>query len=359
MPSPFLLTRVVLDFGQAGEDICNNLSAVTRTPDGSLWVGADEGQTLERLSPLAPLVYGEHLSLPLGEWLPLYDPDCEIDIEGLDYADGYLWLTGSHSLKRKKPKGKNAKKDLDRLGSIVNEPNRYLLARAPVHAGQLGTHHPHPDRPDEELRAAALRKTADGNALTQALLDDPHLGSYLRLPIPSKENGFDVESLAVRGERLWLGLRGPVLGQWAVILEVELGETEAGILDLRPLGETGRLYRKHFVHLNGLGVRDLCWQGDDLIILAGPTMSLEGEMRLYRLKGLLEVKGDALSSPDTGDLEVLFDLPFTVGSDHAEGLCLHPALDQEAALLVVYDAPDPDRRSGDQTVYADVFRIPA
>jgi hypothetical protein len=28
----------------------------------------------------------------------------EIDVEGLAYADDYLWVVGSHSTKRKKPK---------------------------------------------------------------------------------------------------------------------------------------------------------------------------------------------------------------------------------------------------------------
>ncbi|MNG03413.1 hypothetical protein D3C84_864920 [compost metagenome] len=35
-------------------------------------------------------------------------------------------------------------------------------------------------------------------------------------------------------------------------------------------------YRKHFFALNGLGFRDLCTSGDDLLILAGPTMDLDG-----------------------------------------------------------------------------------
>jgi hypothetical protein len=40
------------------------------------------------------------------------------------------------------------------------------------------------------------------------------------LPLPGKDNGFDVEGLAVFGARLFVGLWGPVLCGWAVILEL-------------------------------------------------------------------------------------------------------------------------------------------
>ena len=57
----------------------------------------------------------------------------EADVEGLVYEDGYLWLVGSHSLKRKKPKLKDgAKKAQKQLAQVSSDGNRYLLARIPV-----------------------------------------------------------------------------------------------------------------------------------------------------------------------------------------------------------------------------------
>jgi hypothetical protein len=53
----------------------------------------------------------------------------------------------------------------------------------------------------------------------------------------------------------------------------------------------------------------------------------------------------------------MFDLPFTHGSDHAEGLALMPALDQPEALLVVYDSPSAARIPAPHAVYADLFRL--
>ena len=156
----------------------------------------------------------------------------EADIEGLDYADGYLWFTGSHASKRKKPKGKDRQADLARLSRMETEPNRYLLGRIPLIEGLPAKRGRHPDRPKEALSAARLAGGEGGNVLIEALLDDPHLGSFLRtlhgergeqamLPLASKENGFDIEGLAAFGPRLFLGLRGPVLRGWAMLLAIE------------------------------------------------------------------------------------------------------------------------------------------
>ena len=48
--------------------------------------------------------FGSHQRFDLEPLLKLPDgTEGEIDIEGLDVDGGYLWLIGSHSLKRKKP----------------------------------------------------------------------------------------------------------------------------------------------------------------------------------------------------------------------------------------------------------------
>lgn len=62
-----------------------------------------------------------------------------MDIEGMDSADNYLWLTGSHSTKRKKSKGKGASKDLQRQATIKQDANRCLLTRIPRPGGEPNT----------------------------------------------------------------------------------------------------------------------------------------------------------------------------------------------------------------------------
>ena len=131
---------------------------------------------------------------------------------------------------------------------IVDSDGTYTLAKEDTQNGKKRT-------------AAQLRGNDQGNALTEALRGDEHPESFLA--IPGKDNGFDIEGLAVAGERLFMGLRGPVLRGWAVMLEVELEEDndQPCTLRLNAIGPSDRLYRKHFLHLGGLGIRDLCAQG--------------------------------------------------------------------------------------------------
>jgi len=358
MTESFLLSRVLLQFnGKADNPLGEDLSAIAITPDNCLWVASDETRTLECLSPTAPYVYSNHQQFLLKNFIDLFNQEDEIDIEGMDYDSPYLWLIGSHSTKRKKVKGKDLEKDLNKLATIKTEPNRYLLARIPVQDKKLFKSGSHPEQTDKKITSAVLQKTDDGNLLIDALKTDQHLGIFLSSPIPSKENGFDIEGLAVCGDRLFIGLRGPVLRGWAIILEIEVEEREPGILTLKPIGQEGKPYKKHFLDLDGLGVRDLCLSGSDLIILAGPTMTLDGALKIFRLPNVLKRPENSLSAQKEGELELLFNLPFRLGTDHAEGLTLFPCLEQENSLLVVYDSPDEMRKLKSNALFADVFQL--
>ncbi|PSN13242.1 DUF3616 domain-containing protein [filamentous cyanobacterium CCT1] len=357
MPNGFLLSRALLNFQTDDEDLLAELSAVTRTPDGSLWLGSDEFITLERLTPMGDGVYGNHKTFHLKDFIELFNHESEIDIEGLDYCDGYLWVVGSHSLKRNKTKGKKQHKDIERLSEIESDPNRSLLARLPILNGEIVPTYARSNDKNDVLTAASLKQINSHNLLLEALADDEHLGVFLKMRLPSKDNGFDIEGIAVSGHKIFLGLRGPVLRGWAIILELEVEDGEPGELVLKDLGE-GCLYRKHFLDLNGQGVRELCLHDGDLLVLAGPTMELEGAMQMFRLEDALNHTNDTLWSQDSGRLKVLFDLPFTIGSDHAEGLALLPCMGYDDGLMVVYDSPDAVRRPDPKSVFADIFRLP-
>jgi hypothetical protein len=293
----------------------------------------------------------------LKEYIDLYNAEGEVDIEGMDYSGQYLWFTGSMSQKREKVKGDKRKKDIQRLGNVTFEQNRYMLGRVPVQGGELFRSVNDPHAPANQLRAAALPKSGDRNILLDALQDDEHLGAYVSNPLPSKENGLDIEGLAVRGNKLLLGLRGPVLAGWAMLLEIEVEETEPGVLGLCEIGDQGRLYKKHFLNLGGRGIRDLVLDGDDLIILAGPTMDVEGTMLFYRLADAVNLKKDSLFEPDSKHLQLLFALRYAETRNHPEGMAIMPCLGEERALLVVYDLADEVRMNGKTGVYADVYRL--
>ena len=356
MPEGFLLGRVLLRFQHDVERVLNDLSAVATTPSGHLWVATDEGLTIERLSTIAAHAYGQHQSFAIGDFIEVFDHEDEADIEGLDYAAPYLWFTGSHSLKRKKPKERHADAEaIERLEAIKPEPNRYLLGRIPVVEGNLVACCDHDAQGGESARAACLQKTAGANVLMEVLEQDEHLKPFMA--IPSKDNGLDIEGLAVRDNRLFLGLRGPVLRGWALILELAVAEQTPGVLGLQDLDGTGRLLKKHFLDLDGLGVRDLCWMGDDLLVLAGPTMTLDGATRIYRFLDACNHPADSLSRQDDDEIRLLCELPVHPGRDRAEGLVCVTSHDQPA-LLVLYDAPHESRRQGQQAIFADLFKIP-
>lgn len=374
------LRQVLLQFCQQAETVRTDISAIAYTPDEHLWLGSDELTSIERLSPISPTEYGNHQQFAIGDYVDLPDASSEIDIEGMDFADGYLWVVGSHSTKRKRAKGKNSKDDIRRLLEITTDNNRYLLARIPIVDGVPVKHDPCSGR-----FAASLAQPKKGKAvrseLTQVLKDDQHIGPFLKMRLPSKDNGFDIEAIAVKGHQLFLGLRGPVLRGMAIILEVEVMAEAGGSLKLKRLANKKR-YRKHFVDLNGLGIRDLCFQGEDLMILAGATMQLSVPMQLFRFRHALGHTEDTLwlqSSEGFSDaLTKQFDLPWVVGSDNAEGMTLLPCgihasndvdsakLDKatavegsqsESELLVVYDSPSDERLRQNRAIFADVFSL--
>lgn len=347
-----------------GKQLRDGLSAAVARGH-TLWLANDESCTLERLTRVSAaghaLHYAAHVQFALRDYLELPCPRSEIDIEGLDIDGDWLWLVGSHSLKREKPDADaSAAEQMQALSTVAVDGNRYLLARLPL-AHDAGGSHPQRrlEREGATLCAAQLGGNAFGNELSEALADDPHLGPFLKLP--GKDNGFDIEGLAVRAGRVFVGLRGPVLRGWAVILELEPvpRDNSDHVLKLRRIGPGQRRYRKHFLQLDGLGIRDLVLQGDDMLILAWPTMDLDGPVELLRWPG------GALPEQETvlhrEQLIGLGQLPFGQGSeqgrDHAEGMTLCP-LEDETLLLVVYDATADSRLAGSSAVAADLFRLP-
>jgi hypothetical protein len=338
------------------------LSACVQDRDGNLWLGTDELTGLSRLNAEAPGLFGGHAFTDLAGLLSLPDGDEEIDIEGMDLAGDQLWLAGSHTSTRKKAKSKrSAAKNLRRLTEVRLRPNRCLIARARIDNGRLAR------GPDGSLDVAQLPMTPKGNPLLAALRDDPHLGPFMCpgdrarrdrcAQIASKENGFDIEGVAVHGDRLFLGLRGPVLRGWALFLELEVTDAGDGRLCLQPIGAGGRPYRKHFVELGGMGIRDLVWRGDDLLLLAGPTMDITGLQSVYRFHDAADLDDDSLSAMDGDRLSLAYHLPLMTGGDKAEGLCLFSGLDSPG-LLVVYDAPRAERLVAADSVLADLFELP-
>ncbi|GAA4070910.1 DUF3616 domain-containing protein [Actinomadura miaoliensis] len=348
--------QVELVFGRESREAetHTNLSAV-RQDGRCLWVAGDETATVERLTATVSgdgrvTGYGDQRTVPLADLVPLpAGRDEEADIEGLARAGGWLWAIGSHSLKRKKIKdGQPAAKARRRLATVVREDNRFILARIPLVAGADGL--PEVARRDGERTAAVLG--GHGDSLTDLLAGDPHLAPFLHLP--GKDNGVDIEGIAAHRDRLYVGLRGPVLRGWAVVVEIrpETHPDDPHRLRPRPI-DGDEPYRTHFLDLDGLGVRDMCPHGDDLLLLTGPSMDLDGPVRVVRWPGA--ATADSPGVVPASDLEVLGELPYGQGDDHAEGIAVLDDSDASTLrLLVVYDSPSPGRLTERGGVLADV-----
>ncbi|HEY9662670.1 MAG TPA: DUF3616 domain-containing protein, partial [Allocoleopsis sp.] len=291
------------------EKIIKNLSGAVFSHKGKyLWLGTDELTAIERFTKIESKnnVYGEHRRFFFKDFIDDFDEAAgEVDVEGLDYQNGYLWIIGSHSSKRKKVKTEADKFQVEKkeLKELERQKNRYLLARIPINdAGELETtspekgwlqRHENSDSlikalaTDEYLDLAQIIKEADSNDLP---------GEEFYFYLPGKENGLDIEGLAVQDNKIWIGLRGPVLRGIAILLEIEV---EAGFnneLSLKTIGNGDRQYKRHFLDLDGLGIRELCWEGngENLLVLAGPTMDLDAAHSLFRLHQPFALKDNSL-----------------------------------------------------------------
>ena len=357
----------LLQFQNPPKKLTDSLSAAVFVGD-DLWVASDETTSVERLSTDDGLTFQHHRSFSLQDLINLpaqgTPDDQEIDIEGLDYHDSYLWLIGSHSIKRKKVERTDTGTDaklIEKLGKIESKGNRFILARVPLIKNgvteEMELVRESPPGSNPILKASQLESEMTSDALIDAITkaEEAEKLKYLSiyLNIPGKEGGLDIEGLAVKGEKVFVGLRGPVLRGWAVVLELSVDTSDSSKLVLKDF-KPNRSYRKHFLDLAGLGVRELSIQGSDLLVLAGPTMVLDGPTILYRWKDALQTSAESLVRGN--QLIVEMQIPFGQGTDHAEGIAIVPDAGPPSQLLVVYDSPGAQRKGVD-AVTADVFLL--
>jgi hypothetical protein len=111
-----------------------------------------------------------------------------------------------------------------------------------------------------DLERASLRK---------AIRRNPVLAPFAELP--GKENGIDIEGLAVRDGKLYVGFRGPVLrDNYVPVLVTKFGKSKGELT---------------FVRLGGLGIRCLASVADGFLILAGPPGDGPGSFQIFHWNG--------------------------------------------------------------------------
>ncbi|SAL30976.1 hypothetical protein AWB67_01295 [Caballeronia terrestris] len=325
--------------------LTTSLSAIEQVGN-SVWLAGDESKSLARLTLSQGVDYDKQANFPLGDFFPALQRKInqEMDLEALSWDEdtSRLWFVGSHSLHRKDIEEENSA-PIDAvfraLGKINRQENRYVLGSVQLGEGAAGPH-----TEPIAASAAAIPFDKDTSSLIELLRKNAALAPFLE--IPSKENGFDIEGLAVGQGRLFLGLRGPVIRGLASVLEFRIVDGKDVVLNADDAGVSP--YRHHLLDLAGLGVRDLCVQGNDLLVLAGPTMKLDGPIRVYRWAGAL--------GGEAKPLTCLFGIAVGEGTDHAEGIALFRQ-DAQTRLIVVYDSPGDVRLNSGEFYTADLFDL--
>lgn len=332
------------------EDLRSEISSCLITKD-NLWLSYDEDAGIERLTRKGTkFKYTQHTHYELADFFDL-PSDSEVDMEALAYQKPYLWFCGSMSLKRGTPDpDDDYEEQLKSLENIKLDENRFMLGCIPCIEKDGEYQLVKEIEIDGQLmKPKTMRGGLTSSELHNALRGDEHLGTYMN--IPSKDNGFDIEGLAVEDDRIFIGLRGPVLNGYAVIIEIYCDTLNNELIMQQRDGEQ-KLYRKHFVDMAGMGIRELnIDEAGDLFILAGPTMDLDGTISVYKIKdGLEDVENSVVHKPKR-----LFDVArgseIKHGYDKAEGM----AFIDKNTVLITYDSPTEDRLKGKRKVIMDVY----
>lgn len=185
-------------------------------------IGADEGHQVQtvRLSQ-------KDKALRVLQTFSLMRQGDEIDIEAIAAEGAHYYITGSHGV---------AKKTAER------QPNRYRIFRLQVDP------------------ATGIPGKLEMTTLTGVLRADPILGPYVFKPL--QQHGLNIEGLAVRQGRLYIGLRNPNLGGNAFVLEIGADDVFSS--------KTAPEYTLHRLSLGkGLGIRDIVAGRSCFLILAG------------------------------------------------------------------------------------------
>jgi len=169
----------------------------------------------------------------------------DLDGEGVAYADPYFYVVGSHGCSRNK--------DKFRLSS-------FILARVSS---------------DPTASAAAETSYRVSDLLRRAAPVDTFFGKDLE-----SENGLNIEGMAAQGDRLWFGLRAPVIGDNAYLVS-------AAVSDLFAAGREPSSAKSDAVpvKLDKRGVRDLAALPDGrLLVLAGAPHGPEVPFKLFAVE---------------------------------------------------------------------------
>ena len=316
-----------------------NISAVTMNEEGSLLVlGDDEKSHIQILGKSGEVKFKLHDD---GNFA-LASEETELDIEGIARNRDFTWVIGSHSMSRKsmlnperlKQKQKqgsgeklSANYNHERIATVAVEPTREWLYRLEI-------------TDSGSVRQDSIRR----GSLRDIFANHPVLGRFQN--IPAKENGVDIEGLALiaggvaENARLLVGLRGPLLrGPLAVVLDVSANEENSD--DGRPILKI-KLEKTHYLALGGRGVRGMSGMEnkmDGYLILAGPVGGEPTSYMLYHWNG--EDSVPEIETPDAShNVTELCRIPPPEAEPRAKAEGVHFLFEGDGIIkfVIVYDS---------------------
>ncbi|HEY3391281.1 MAG TPA: DUF3616 domain-containing protein [Lacipirellulaceae bacterium] len=226
--------------------------------------------------------------------------DEEIDMEAAASDAEHIYIIGSHSIRRRLVDPERTyRQNRRRLSRVVPHTESYRLFRIQLDdAGQL-----------------AAKESID---LRDILENDEILGPFLS--VPGKENGIDIEGIAVKNGKLFVGFRGPVLrGNFVPVLAFRFDEPDD--------------YELLFMQLGGRGIRDLVAVEDGFLIVAGAIGDGDASYQLCLWNGEDGVPGEGGWD---SQIVKLGELATELGIK-PEGLAVSAETANEWRLLVVND----------------------
>ena len=169
----------------------------------------------------------------------LSDADKDPDAEGVAYAQGFFYVTGSHGRSR------TTNKDNDTSYAVF----RFAVDPA-TGVPRVGP---------SEKNVAGIESTS---RLRDALREDDAIKASFNQPLAA--GGINIEGIAVKNGRMHFGLRGPSKDSHAFVVSVDADALFSENSDLKRKVTALKLGKD-------TGIRDLAAVNDGILILAGPT----------------------------------------------------------------------------------------
>lgn len=281
-----------------------DLSGLAFVSDRFGLLGADEARQVQVVEMVRPA-----RTLRILETITLLRSGSEIDIEAIAAEGDCYYIVGSHGAAK---------------ASGQQQQNRYRIFRLQVD--------PATGRP-----SGPLTTSLKAASLADVLRADPVLGPHFAQPL--QRRGVNVEGLAARNGRLYIGFRGPNLQGDALVMDMRADDVFSGAP--RP---TCTLHRLRLGP--GLGIRDLVAARSGFLLIAGnagsePSAEYPDPQDYDKDREFFLFHWDGRSAA----AHKIGALPKTTGQ--AEALTILNQTPDSVTVLVLFDGPD----GGRPTVY--------